>query len=103
MSRKTQRLQGLFIVSSYSVRSANREPWSCGKTVTPTKTRRVDGARSHLEHSYGPTSGWMGERALDSRGGENDEAGAIRHQACLCQHNVYSTPKGLWIPAAARE
>ena len=70
MSRKTQRLQGLFIVSSFSVRSANREPWSCGKTVTPTKTRRVDGARSHLEHSYGPTSGWMGERALDSRYGK---------------------------------
>ena len=63
---------GLLIVPRQPRRNGNPEPWSCAKTVMPAKTRRVDSPTSHLEHSCIPASGWMVERALDSRCGEND-------------------------------
>ncbi len=56
----------------HSRRSGNPEPTSCAKTVLSAKTRRVDSPISHLDHSCGPASGWMGKRVLDSRCGEND-------------------------------
>ena len=41
----------------------------------PTRTSQVERSTSHLDQSCRPASGWMGERALDSRGGENDGTG----------------------------
>ena len=56
----------------HSRRSGNPEPWSCAKTVMPAWTRRVDRTTSHLDHSCIFAQGWIGERVLDSRCGEND-------------------------------
>ena len=52
--------------------SRNPESSSCDKTVMPTNTGRVDRSMSYPDHSCSPASGLMGERALDSRCGEND-------------------------------
>ena len=60
----------------HSRRSGNPEPPSCAKTVLSAKTRWVDSPMSHLDHSCRPPSGLMGEKALDSRCGENDRGPA---------------------------
>ena len=56
--------------------SGNPEPQTCVWTVMRSKTRRVYGPTSHPDHSCRPASGCMGERAPDSRCGENDRGGA---------------------------